>query len=68
MLFVDTFSNYFEPENVHAAQEVLEAAGYGVEIASPADKAAAVVLRPDLSCRGPGGRSDASRRGACSMR
>jgi len=30
MLFVDTFSNYMEPENARAAQRVLEAAGYTV--------------------------------------
>ncbi|QOT81148.1 FAD-binding and (Fe-S)-binding domain-containing protein [Cupriavidus basilensis] len=30
MLFVDTFSNYMEPENALAAQQVLEAAGYTV--------------------------------------
>ena len=28
MLFVDTFTNYFEPENAHAALAVLRAAGY----------------------------------------
>ncbi|MFJ1251957.1 FAD-binding and (Fe-S)-binding domain-containing protein [Cupriavidus sp. CuC1] len=30
MLFVDTFSNYMEPEDARAAQQVLEAAGYKV--------------------------------------
>lgn len=30
LLFVDTFSNYMEPENAQAAQQVLEAAGYTV--------------------------------------
>ncbi|KWR88437.1 FAD-binding and (Fe-S)-binding domain-containing protein [Cupriavidus sp. IDO] len=30
LLFVDTFSNYMEPENARAAQAVLEAAGYTV--------------------------------------
>ncbi|WP_206956576.1 FAD-binding and (Fe-S)-binding domain-containing protein [Trinickia acidisoli] len=30
LLFVDTFSNYYEPENARAAQAVLEAAGYTV--------------------------------------
>ncbi|MGO4810406.1 FAD-binding and (Fe-S)-binding domain-containing protein [Cupriavidus sp. 2MCAB6] len=30
MLFVDTFTNYMEPENARAAQQVLEAAGYTV--------------------------------------
>jgi FAD/FMN-containing dehydrogenase/Fe-S oxidoreductase len=37
VLFVDTFSRWFEPDNARAAQEVLAAAGYRVEIASPAD-------------------------------
>ena len=36
-LLVDTFSRYFERENVVAALEVLEAAGYEVEFATPAD-------------------------------
>ncbi|MGH8760568.1 MAG: (Fe-S)-binding protein, partial [Burkholderiales bacterium] len=35
VLLVDTFNRYFEPENVHAALDVLEAAGYSVEIAEP---------------------------------
>jgi Fe-S oxidoreductase len=33
VLFVDTFSNYFEPENARAALVVLEAAGYRVSVA-----------------------------------
>ena len=33
VLFVDTFTNYFEPENALAAHRVLEAAGYSVAIA-----------------------------------
>ena len=33
MLFVDTFTNYFEPENAHAALRVLQAAGYRVQVA-----------------------------------
>ena len=33
VLLVDTFTNYFEPENAHAAQAVLAAAGYRVHIA-----------------------------------
>ena len=37
VLFVDTFSRWFEPDNARAAQEVLAAAGYRVEIASAAD-------------------------------
>ena len=36
MLFVDTFTNYFEPENAHAALRVLRAAGYRVAVARPA--------------------------------
>ncbi|HEV8645190.1 MAG TPA: FAD-linked oxidase C-terminal domain-containing protein, partial [Burkholderiales bacterium] len=37
VLLVDTFNRYFEPENVRAALDVLEAAGYKVEIAAPRD-------------------------------
>src|SRR5262245_15670265 len=37
VLFVDTFSNYFEPENARAALAVLDRAGYGVHVARPAD-------------------------------
>ncbi|MEP7328492.1 MAG: FAD-linked oxidase C-terminal domain-containing protein [Betaproteobacteria bacterium] len=33
VLFVDTFTEYFEPENAYAALAVLRAAGYSVEIA-----------------------------------
>ncbi len=33
VLFVDTFTNYFEPENAHAALKVLRAAGYRVQVA-----------------------------------
>jgi len=33
VLFVDTFNNYFEPENARAALAVLARAGYGVHIA-----------------------------------
>jgi FAD/FMN-containing dehydrogenase/Fe-S oxidoreductase len=33
VLFADTFNNYFESENAHAALRVLEAAGYKVHIA-----------------------------------
>jgi len=35
ILFVDTFNRYFEPENARAAKNVLEAAGYRVEIPEP---------------------------------
>ena len=34
VLLVDTFTDYFEPENAHAALAVLRAAGYRVTIAS----------------------------------
>ena len=37
VLFADTFSNAFEPEVAHDALAVLEAAGYTVHIALPAD-------------------------------
>ncbi|TMH50901.1 MAG: FAD-binding protein, partial [Betaproteobacteria bacterium] len=37
VLFVDTFSNYFEPENARAALAVLDRAGYGVHIAGAGD-------------------------------
>ena len=36
-LFIDTFNNYFEPENAHAALEVLQAAGYTVHLPSAAN-------------------------------
>ena len=35
VLFVDTFSRYFEPENARAAITVLDAAGYRVHVARP---------------------------------
>ncbi|MBO6518663.1 MAG: FAD-binding protein [Rhodospirillales bacterium] len=35
VLFADTFSTYFEPENLHAAKRVLDAAGYRVVVAKP---------------------------------
>jgi FAD/FMN-containing dehydrogenase/Fe-S oxidoreductase len=37
VLLVDTFNNYFEPDNAHAALAVLEAAGYRVHLARPAE-------------------------------
>jgi Fe-S oxidoreductase len=37
VLFADTFNNYFEPANAHAALAVLRAAGYRVHIAGPAE-------------------------------
>jgi Fe-S oxidoreductase len=39
VLLVDTFSNYFEPENANAALRVLEAAGLRVHVARAADGA-----------------------------
>ena len=36
VLFVDTFTNYFEPENARAAVAVLHAAGYRVQSRAPA--------------------------------
>jgi FAD/FMN-containing dehydrogenase/Fe-S oxidoreductase len=36
-LFADTFNRYFERENVDAALSVLQAAGYHVHLAKPAD-------------------------------
>jgi Fe-S oxidoreductase len=38
VLFVDTFNNYFEPENARAALAVLDRAGYGVHIAGAGDE------------------------------
>ncbi len=35
VLFVDTFSRYFDPENARAALTVLDAAGYRVHVAQP---------------------------------
>ncbi len=37
VLFIDTFTRYFEPENASAALTVLQAAGYQVRVAAPAD-------------------------------
>src|SRR5207248_8355166 len=38
VLLADTFNNYFEPENLHAAREVLEAAPYRVHVARATDE------------------------------
>ncbi len=38
LLFVDTFSNHFEPENAAAARDVLEAAGYRVHLQATRDQ------------------------------
>ena len=48
VLFVDTFTHYFEPENAYAALAVLQAAGYTVAIAR-ADAGDATPSRP-LCC------------------
>ena len=37
VLFIDTFSTYFDPANARAALSVLTAAGYRVHVAAPAD-------------------------------
>jgi Fe-S oxidoreductase len=37
VLFIDTFNNYFEPENARAALRVLQAAGYTVHLPRAAD-------------------------------
>jgi FAD/FMN-containing dehydrogenase/Fe-S oxidoreductase len=39
LLFADTFNNYFEPENLRAAQDVLMAGGYRVHVAVARDGA-----------------------------
>ena len=41
VLFADCFNNYHEPENLHAAHRVLEAAGYRVHVAVAGDDDAA---------------------------
>jgi Fe-S oxidoreductase len=40
VLFADTFTNYFEPDNGHAAMSVLRAAGHRVAVARPQDERA----------------------------
>jgi FAD/FMN-containing dehydrogenase/Fe-S oxidoreductase len=42
ILFVDTFSRWFEPENARAALRVLEAGGYDVRFAEPPDRRGAL--------------------------
>ena len=37
VVLVDTFNRYYEPENARAAQAVLEAAGYQVQLVQPLD-------------------------------
>jgi Fe-S oxidoreductase/FAD/FMN-containing dehydrogenase len=38
ILFADTFNRYFEPDNLHAALAVLEAAGCRVHLVQPTDR------------------------------
>jgi FAD/FMN-containing dehydrogenase/Fe-S oxidoreductase len=38
VLFVDTFNNYFEPQNARAALAVLDRAGYGIHVARAVDE------------------------------
>jgi FAD/FMN-containing dehydrogenase/Fe-S oxidoreductase len=50
-LFVDTFNNYFEPENARAALAVLQAAGYSVHLLHAVDGARPLCCgRTFLSC------------------
>ena len=57
VIFADTFSNNFEPEILHAARRVLEAAGHRVAVAWPDTRrarrcaAAAPISRPARSTR-----------------
>ncbi|MBO0753155.1 MAG: 4Fe-4S dicluster domain-containing protein, partial [Bradyrhizobiaceae bacterium] len=37
VLVADTFNRYFEPQNLHAAMKVIQAGGYRVQVATPAD-------------------------------
>jgi Fe-S oxidoreductase len=51
VLLVDTFNNYFEPENARAALRVLQAAGYTVHLPRAADDARPLCCgRTFLSC------------------
>lgn len=68
VLFADTFNNYFEAENAHAALRVLQAGGYKVYIARPAQDDAEP--RRPLCCGRSylaGGRVDEARREAARM-
>jgi ferredoxin len=62
VLFVDTFSNYFEAENARAAMNVLRAAGYRVHAAQPqstdAEPSRPLCLRAHVSRRGSRRRSE----------
>ena len=63
VLFTDTFTTWFEPENARAAVRVLEAAGYRVRARrAAARRAPPAVLRPDVPRRRPRRRRAA---GAC---
>ncbi|MEO8847924.1 MAG: FAD-linked oxidase C-terminal domain-containing protein, partial [Casimicrobiaceae bacterium] len=50
VLLADTFSNYFEPENAHAAMAVLRAAGYTVEVAHAARGDSSQASQRPLCC------------------
>ena len=51
VLLVDTFNNYFEPENARAALSVLQAAGYTVHLPRATDSARPLCCgRTFLSC------------------
>jgi FAD/FMN-containing dehydrogenase/Fe-S oxidoreductase len=66
VLLVDTFTNYFEPENAHAARTVLRAAGYRVAVAraSVGDEAVARPLCCGRTFLGTGRIDDARREAA----
>ena len=71
VLFVDTFTNYFEPENAHAALAVLRAAGYRVAVAraSPATRSRRDRCAADARSSPPGASTKrGAKRSACSRR
>src|SRR5258706_6836885 len=59
VLFVDTFNNYFEPENARAALAVLDRAGYGVHIARSADGSRPLCCGRTFLAAGKGGQAKA---------
>ena len=66
-LFADTFNTYFEPDNLHAAVEVLTRFGYRVtQLAALAAAIAPPVLRTHVPVGGPG--RGGARRGAAGAR
>ena len=50
VLFADTFNNYFEADNLAAARQVLEAAGYTVHVAQATQAAQAADTKRPLCC------------------